>query len=290
MCLTTRTKKEARALADLLQERCPVAGFGFPRQPHISKVVEVYALSGQPDTVTQDAAEFFRVAKRIPVPVDGGAFHLAKRLRATMMDAAEVLLLHGAEPRQIDEAMVKFGFRLGPLAMRDEVGIAVDLVPGQHLATEALLASGRHGRDTGLGYFRYAKGDARPRADGVVVWSLSSTRDKLGITPLEFSEKHIVALIVGALANLGARLLDEEVIQQASDIDVLAIHGINFPRRTGGPMRAAEQLGLFEIQQVMERYAHLNAKLWTPHSLIVDLVKYGQGFENMDLPDLDRAS
>ena len=55
-------------------------------------------------------------------------------------------------------------------------------------------------------------------------------------------------------------------------------------------MQAIEQLGLFEVLQTMERHAKLNPQLWTPHNLIRDLVKYGQGFENMDLPDLDHAS
>lgn len=288
--LTARLDDEAAELAELVADICPVAGFAFPREPHIAKVVEVYGLEGQPPSVLQDAAEFFRVAKRMPVMVEEGVFKLATQMRAVLMESAETLLLHGAEPRQIDEAMVGFGFRLGPLAMRDEVGIEADLVKGQQPASEALLASGRKGRSTGLGYFRYAKGDPRPRADGVVVWTLSSAREKMGITPIEFSDHEIICLIVGALANFGAEMLDVDAVQRASDLDVLAIHSIGFPRRTGGPMQAAEQLGLFELQQVLERFTHLNARLWTPHNLIVDLVKYGQGFENMDLPDLDRAS
>ena len=222
--------------------------------------------------------------------IEGQNDPVSAGIRRILFQTAETLLLHGAEPKQIDGALGEFGFRKGPLAWRDEIGLELDLIPGQQPATEALIASGRTGKDVGLGYFRYAKGDARPRPDGIVVWSLTNSRDQLGIDALEFTEPEIVNLFVGALLNFGAHLLDEDILQRASDLDVLAVHSIGFPRRKGGPMQAAEQIGLFRVAQTLDRYAALAPDLWQTHSLISDLIKYGQGFEKMDLPDMDEAS
>ena len=106
----------------------------------------------------------------------------------------------------------------------------------------------------------------------------------------EFTDAEVLALVLGALCNLGSKLLVKDCVQRASDVDVLGIHSIGFPRRRGGPMQAAEQFGLFKISQTLIKYAELAPDLWRVHPLISDLVKYGQGFENMDLPDLDEAS
>lgn|GEM_PF-980710 len=290
MLLTARTLTEATDLAKELPDGVECAAFHFEKPPHIAKVVEVFELPDQSASALDGIQEFFRIVKRLPILIEGQDEPISAGIRKTLFQTAEALLLHGAEPKQIDGALGEFGFRQGPLAWRDEIGLELDLVPGQQPATEALVESGRTGRDVGLGYFRYAKGDPRPRPDGVVVWSLTNSRDGLGIEALDFSDQEILYLFIGALVNFGAKMLDEDVVQRASDIDVLAVHTIGFPRRRGGPMQAAEQVGLFRIAQTLGRYATLAPELWQPHSLISELIKYGQGFEQMDLPDLDEAS
>ena len=61
-----------------------------------------------------------------------------------------------------------------------------------------------------------------------------------------------------ALANEGARILEEGIAQRASDIDVVYCHGYGFPRFRGGPMHAAEARGL---HVVAERIAHFQQTL-----------------------------
>lgn len=290
MLLTARTRQEADEMASSLPSGTKCAAFYFEKPPHIAKLVEVFALSAQSPSTLEDVQEFFRILRRLPIVLEQEDAPISSKMRHVLFETAEALLLHGAEPKQIDGVLGDFGFRQGPLAMRDEAGLELDLVPGLQPATETLVQSGRTGRAAGLGYFRYAKNDPRPRPDGVVVWSLTSTRERLGIEPVEFTDAEVLALVLGALCNLGAKLLDKDCVQRASDVDVLGIHSIGFPRRRGGPMQAAEQLGLFKISQTLNKYAELAPDLWRVHPLISDLVKYGQGFENMDLPDLDEAS
>ena len=79
-----------------------------------------------------------------------------------------------------------------------------------------------------------------------------------------------------ALANEGARILEEGIAQRASDIDVVYCHGYGFPRFRGGPMHAAEALGL---HVVAERIAHfqqtLNPDNWALAPLLERLASNG---------------
>ncbi len=290
LLLTARTASEASELVKCMALGTKCAAYYFENPQHIAKLVEIFAVIGQGASVREDVQEFFRIVRRLPIVLSDEVEPISSKMRRVLFETAEALLLNGAEPKQIDGVLGEFGFRQGPLAMRDEAGLELDLVPGKQPATEALIQSGRTGRVTGLGYFRYAKNDPRPRPDGVVVWSLTTTRERLGVEAVEFSDDEVLALFLGALCNLGAELLDQDCVERASDVDVLGIHSIGFPRRRGGPMQASEQFGLFRMTQIMNRYAHLAPDVWRVHPLIADLVKYGQGFENMNLPDLDEAS
>ena len=57
----------------------------------------------------------------------------------------------------------------------------------------------------------------------------------------------IVARILSAMINEGARLLDEGIAARASDIDVIWVYGYGFPAHRGGPMFYADLTGLAKI-------------------------------------------
>ena len=290
LMVSARTVAEANDLAPLLPSGMRCASYYFEKPAHIAKLVEIFKVERQHADTQADVQEFFRIVRRLPIVLEDEGEPVSSKMRRVLFETTEALLLNGAEPKQIDGVLGDYGFRQGPLAMRDEAGLEMDLVPGKQPATEALIQAGRTGRKAGLGYFRYAKNDPRPRPDGVVVWNLTSTRERLGIEAIEFTDEEVLALCLGALCNLGAELLDKDCVERASDVDVLGIHSIGFPRRRGGPMQAAEQFGLFKITQTLDRFQAMAPEIWRVHPLIADLVKYGQGFEDMSLPDLDEVS
>lgn len=288
--LSTRLGEELDELSQALSKPLPVVGFHFEKSPHVTKTVEVFAPMATDMQAVSVAQDFFHSMKKLPIMLTGSAMPASVLTRKALSDAAEVLLLHGAEPKRIDGALEDFGFKKGPLAFRDEIGLDVGFVAAEQPATEALIAAGRTGRSAGLGYFRYTKDNPMPRSDSVVLWSLSKVRTDLNIVATEFSDSDIVALCVGAMLNVGVDLLANNRVQRASDVDVLAVHGLDFPRRKGGPMRAAENFGLFEIKQSMVKHKEKAPGLWAPKDLLLELIKYGQGFETMDIPELQTIS
>lgn len=88
----------------------------------------------------------------------------------------------------------------------------------------------------------------------------------------------IAQKICAALLAEGAAMIDEGAVQRPSDIDVLAVHGLGFPRRHGGPMRAAQTMGLIGLRQQMRDWAQ-DDPLWTVPDLMDEAIKDARGFD-----------
>ncbi|MDO8448311.1 MAG: 3-hydroxyacyl-CoA dehydrogenase NAD-binding domain-containing protein [Rhodoferax sp.] len=202
------------------------------------------------------------------------------------------LLDEGCTPEQVDKAIEKFGFAMGPFRMGDlagnDIGWAirkrrvVEQADMKYSKTADLLCEkGRFGQKTGAGWYDYVAGkrDAVPNAD--VVTMIEEHRKSLGITPRKISDEEIVQRLVYSLVNEAARILEEGIASKASDIDMVYLMGYGFPIYRGGPMNYADQVGLFNVVQAMKRFAKNpldDAKFWEPAPLLAKLVAEGKTF------------
>jgi 3-hydroxyacyl-CoA dehydrogenase len=202
------------------------------------------------------------------------------------------LLDEGCTPEQVDKAIEKFGFAMGPFRMGDLAGNDIGWAirkrrtvekPGMKYSKTAdlLCERGRFGQKTGAGWYDYQAGkrDAIPNAE--VVKMIEEHRKSLGITPRKISDEEIVQRLVFALVNEGAHILEEGIANKASDIDVVYIFGYGFPVHRGGPMLYADQVGLFNVVQAMQRFAQNpldDAAFWQPAPLLARLAAEGKTF------------
>ena len=202
------------------------------------------------------------------------------------------LLDEGCTPAQVDKAIEKFGFAMGPFRMGDlagnDIGFAIrkrrylEKPDMKYSKTADLLCEkGRFGQKTGAGWYDYIAGkrDAIPNAE--VVAMIEENRKSLGITPRKISDEEIVQRLVYSLVNEAAHILEEGIASKASDIDMVYLMGYGFPIYRGGPMNYANEVGLFNVVQAMNRFA-LNplddAKFWQPAPLLARLVAEGKTF------------
>jgi 3-hydroxyacyl-CoA dehydrogenase len=125
------------------------------------------------------------------------------------------------------------------------------------------------GQKSGAGYYRYNPETRAREQDPAVAEIIDATRAELGITPRQVSEEEIVDRLTLALANEGARILEEGIAQRASDIDVVYCFGYGFPRFRGGPMHVAESRG---IQSVVDTIARFHGSLAAENWLIAPLL------------------
>ncbi|MGZ5046634.1 MAG: 3-hydroxyacyl-CoA dehydrogenase NAD-binding domain-containing protein [Usitatibacter sp.] len=204
------------------------------------------------------------------------------------------LIEEGATPQQVDHALENFGmamglFRVGDLAGND-IGWAVRKrryvenpdVPYSKIA-DRLCEMGRFGQKTGAGWYRYEPGKRDPIPDPAVDEIITAYRKEMGIKPRDISDEEIVERCVYALANEGARILEEGIAQRASDIDMVYLTGYGFPLKRGGPMFHADTVGLDKVVASMKRFAanpHGDPGFWEPAPLLSKLAAEGKKFNS----------
>jgi 3-hydroxyacyl-CoA dehydrogenase len=202
------------------------------------------------------------------------------------------LLDEGCTPAQVDKAMEKFGMAMGPFRMGDLAGNDIGWAIRKRRYTEKpdmkysktadlLCEKGRFGQKTGAGWYDYVPGkrDAVPNAE--VVKMIEDHRAAQGITPRKISDEEIVQRLVYALVNEAAHILEEGIASKASDIDMVYLMGYGFPIYRGGPMLYADQVGLFNVVQSMQRFSQNpldDAKFWQPAPLLAKLAAEGKTF------------
>ncbi len=205
---------------------------------------------------------------------------------------AGFLLDEGATPQQVDKAIEKFGFAMGPFRMGDLAGNDIGWAIRKRRAQERpnmlysrtadkLCELGRFGQKTGAGWYDYQAGkrDAIPSA--LVNKMIEDHRKELGITPRKISDEEIVQRLVFSLVNEGARILEDGIASKAGDIDMVYLTGYGFPMHRGGPMMYADQVGLFNVVQAMKRFQRNprdDAQFWEPAPLLAKLAAEGKSF------------
>ncbi|HJV62076.1 MAG TPA: 3-hydroxyacyl-CoA dehydrogenase NAD-binding domain-containing protein [Albitalea sp.] len=205
---------------------------------------------------------------------------------------AGFLLEEGASPEQVDKAIEKFGFAMGPFRMGDLAGNDVGwyirkrrYLEKPHMryskTADLLCEMGRFGQKTGAGWYDYQAGKRDAIPSPVVNEMIEKHRKELGITPRKISDDEIVHRLVYALVNEGAKIVDEGIALRASDIDMVYLTGYGFPLHRGGPMNYADTVGLFNVVQAMKRFAknpNDDAKFWEPAPLLAKLAAEGKTF------------
>jgi 3-hydroxyacyl-CoA dehydrogenase len=202
------------------------------------------------------------------------------------------LLDEGCTPEQVDKAIEKFGFAMGPFRMGDLAGNDIGWAIRKRRVVEKpdmkyskmadlICEKGRFGQKVGMGWYDYVAGkrDAIPNAE--VVKMIEDHRKALGITPRKVSDEEIVQRLVYSLVNEAARILEEGIASKASDIDMVYLMGYGFPIYRGGPMNYADQVGLFNVVQSMKKFAQNpldDAKFWEPAPLLAKLAAEGKTF------------
>lgn len=205
---------------------------------------------------------------------------------------AGFLLEEGCTPAQVDKAIEKFGFAMGPFRMGDLAGNDVGwyirkrrYVEKPHLryskTADLLCELGRFGQKTGAGWYDYVPGKRDAIPSKLVEEMIAKHRTELGITPRKISDEEIVQRLVFALVNEGARIVEEGIALRASDVDMVYLTGYGFPLFRGGPMCYADTVGLFNVVQAMKRFAknpNDDAKFWEPAPLLAKLAAEGKTF------------
>ncbi len=283
---------DVNAIANFTQRPQDVVGMHFFSPANVMKLLEVVRGDATAKDVLATVMAISKKIKKTAVVSGVCDGFIGNRMIEQYGRQGGFLLDEGCTPAQVDKAIEKFGFAMGPFRMGDlagnDIGWAirkrryVEQPDMKYSKTADLLCeNGRFGQKTGAGWYDYVPGkrDAIPNAE--VEQMIADHRKALGITPRKISDEEIVQRLVFSLVNEAAHILEEGIANKASDIDVVYIFGYGFPVYRGGPLNYANEVGLFNVVQAMKRFAKNpldDAKFWTPAPLLAKLAAEGKTF------------
>ncbi len=269
-----------------------VVGHHFFSPANVMKLLEIVRGRETSKEVIATSLKLARQLNKVGVVVGNCFGFVANRMLAYYMREAYLLLEEGASVSQIDKALTDFGLPVGPFGMQDIAGIDVGWRIRQHLRStgqtraegpqsavpDRLYEMGRYGQKTGAGWYRYESGSRTRIPDPIVDEVAAEEAARRGITRRAVTDDEIIARIMTALANEGARVLDEGYAIRASDIDVVYVNGFGFPRHRGGPMFYADTVGLTEVLARVNDYRTRFGDYWQASPLLEKLASEGRGF------------
>ena len=283
---------DVNAIAAFTNRPQDVVGLHFFSPANVMKLLEVVRGA---KTGKDVMATVMGVAKKIKkTAVVSGVCDgfIGNRMIEQYSRQAGFLIEEGCTPQQVDRAVEKFGFAMGPFRMGDLAGNDIGWAIRKRRYVEkpdmkysktadVLCEMGRYGQKVGMGWYDYLPGkrDAIPNKE--VEDMIAKHRTSLGISARKISDDEIVQRLVFSLVNEAAYILEEGIAARASDIDMVYITGYGFPIYRGGPMNYADQFGLFNVVQAMHRFAqnpHDDAKFWQPAPLLARLAVDGKTF------------
>ena len=246
-------------------------------------LVEVIRGAKTSDETVATVVALAKKIKKTPIVVNDCPGFLVNRVLFPYMNEALALLEEGVPMDAIDDAAVKFGMPMGPIALQDAVGLDVSFFAGKVLAKAypdravpsrivgELVKAGRLGKKTGAGFRKYG-GKGKAENDPAVEAMLKSDRSAPTYSREEITDRLFLPMLLEA-----TRVVEERIVREPADVDMGLILGIGFPPFRGGILRWADTVGAGEILKKLEKYRSLG-KRFEPTETLKKHAEAGETF------------
>jgi 3-hydroxyacyl-CoA dehydrogenase len=292
---TNTSSLDTNEIAAATRRSDRVLGAHFFSPAHVTRLLEIV----RADTTSPEAVvtllSFAKRIKKVGVVVGVCNGFVGNRMLYAYRSQAEFMLEEGALPHDVDGAIQKFGFPMGPFAVGDLAGLDVGYRVRQQqrlpktkdkryssTIADRIVAMGRFGQKNGMGWYRYEQGSRKPIPDPIVADLVAAVSKEHGVIRHPIEENEIYERCIFALINEGAKILSEGIAQRPSDIDVIWTQGYGFPIGRGGPMFYADQVGLPAVLEKLTLLHKAHGEELRPATLIEELVDRGQTFSDLN--------
>ncbi|MGC2029363.1 MAG: 3-hydroxyacyl-CoA dehydrogenase NAD-binding domain-containing protein [Steroidobacteraceae bacterium] len=281
---------DLNTIADFTRRPQDVIGLHFFSPANVSALLEVVRGAKTAKDVVATGMAVSKQIKKVGVISGVCDGFIGNRMMNAYFRQMELLLDVGAFPLEIDRAIEKFGFSMGPFRVGDLAGNDILWYIRKRMYVEypdrvfskipdRICELGRFGQKTGAGWYDYKAGDRTPIASDVVKQIVLEESARLGLPQREIGDEEIVQRALYSLVNEGARILEEGIAVRASDIDVVYLTGYGFPDFRGGPLFYADAVGLANILRTMGKFAMgYQGDAWKPAPLLKRLAAEGKTF------------
>ena len=291
---TNTSYQDVDAIAEATARPQDVLGMHFFSPANVMRLLEVVRGEKTADDVLSTAMRIGKKIGKVCALSRVCYGFIGNRMLGGYGREAQMLLLDGCTPEQVDSVLENFGMAMGPLAMSDLAGLDVGYKARQGRADlpedprlyrmgTLLVEMGRHGQKTGSGFYKYDPETRRRDSDSEVETLVKEEAAKLGVEQRQITDEEILARCFYPLINEGALILEEGIAQRASDIDVIYVFGYAFPVAKGGPMHYADQVGLKNVyDKICEFRERYGEQYWKPAPLLQKLAEEGKTFAKWD--------
>ena len=284
---TNTSYLDVNEMAARLIDPTRVIGLHFFAPAHIMKLLEIVQGARSSDRAI---ATGYALAKRLgKVPVLAGVCDgfIGNRILARYREAADTVFMDGSTPWEVDEAIVDFGYAMGPYEAQDLSGLDIAHANRQRqaptrdpnrrsiLIADRMIELGKLGRKTSAGWYRYPGGGGKVE-DPIVADLAIEEAHFAGVSRTDYSGQEICQRLVLAMINEAADILDASIAQSACDIDLVTVFGYGFPRWRGGLMHYADSLGVEAIVAQLEILAQEDPVAWKVSPLLRRCAASGQ--------------
>jgi len=227
-----------------------VIGLHFFSPANVMRLLEIVRGDKTSKSVVASSLAIAKKIQKIAAVVGVCPGFVGNRILAQRQREANKLILEGALPWDIDDALFDFGFPMGPFAMSDlaglDIGWSKDTSKGESLR-DVLCEAGRLGQKSGKGFYIYDENRNKspdPEVEALIkkFGEERQIRMRDGITKEEILERCLYPMI-----NEGFKILEEGMAIRASDIDIVWTNGYGWPVYEGGPMFYGNTVGFDKV-------------------------------------------
>jgi len=257
-----------------------VIGLHFFSPANVMKLLEIVRAHHTADDVVATCMALARDINKIATLVGVCPGFVGNRILFARQKQANKLVYQGVMPWDVDAALNRFGFKMGPFQMSDLAGLDIGWSKGaktENPIRDALCEMDRRGQKTQAGFYDYDE-NRRPIPSDVTAGII---RDITGAEPRSMSAEEIIEICIYPMINEAVKILEENKAQRPSDVDVVWLNGYGWPADKGGPMFYGDMVG---AQAVLDRMEKLGAEDpdFAPADTLRKLAETGGKFTQID--------
>lgn len=275
-------------MASVLKRPEQFAGMHFFNPVNRMPLVEVIRGEKTSDATIATIVKLTKKLGKTPIVVKDVAGFLVNRILLPYMNEASYLLQEGAEMRQVDNLVEKFGMPMGPFILADVVGIDVGVKVahslyesyGERMKVSPLLDEiyNNHkellGKKVGIGFYVHSNNQPNSKIENI----LSEVRKSQNIVKKSISDAEIIDRCMLTMVNEAAKCLEENVVKNAAYLDMAMIMGTGFPPFKGGILRYADSVGINEVVKKLQELNQKYGSRFEVSKLLIEMAKNDKKF------------
>ena len=246
-------------------------GMHFFNPVHMMPLVEIIRGEKTSEEAVATTVAYAKKMGKTPVVVNDCPGFLVNRVLFPYFGGFAGLLKDGADFRQVDKVMEKFGFPMGPAYLMDVVGIDT----GKHAndvmaegfpermkadfksAMDVLYENEFYGQKNNKGFYTYVE-DKKGKPKKVFDESILELLAPVLGEAREFDAEEIIARCMIPMCNEVVRCLEEGIVDTAAEADMALVFGVGFPPFRGGALRYIDTVGLANFVELADKYKDIS--------------------------------